>query len=97
MGGIYDPTDEFGGNDKWRRVVDPKPSDEWPGSWAFFDSGATSLPSLRNDDGQVIRIYDGPNGYRAFVHRGGSEEWGPTISNVEDVHDGMAAYMRENP
>jgi hypothetical protein len=97
MNGIYDPTDDLGGNEKWRRVVDPKSTDEWPGTWELFDSEATTLASFRNEDGQVIRVHDGPNGYRAFVHRGGTEEWGPTISNIEDVHDGMAAYMEDNP
>jgi hypothetical protein len=55
------------------------------------------LPSFRNDEGQIIRVHRGNNGFRAFVHRGGTEEWGPTSRHIQELHDDVVEYMENNP
>lgn len=85
---------------KSRRVEMPGPGDEWPGTWRYFDSGATRLPSFINDDGTKIRVnkrnrVDEP-AIRAFVHGTEETEFGPAWTGA-DIHDDLVDYMEAHP
>lgn len=101
----YDPADEFvdvddlrelGGFMKGRRLKNPEESDEWPGSWDVYKTGATRLPSFRNDEGQVIRFRKKPiSGVSAFVHKKGTKTWEGKLAR--EIHDPILDYMESNP
>lgn len=105
LGEFYDPADEFvdvdelrdlGGYHKGRRLKSPEDSDDWPGTWEVYRTGATRLPSWKNDDGQVIRFRQKPmTGVSAFVHKKGTETWEGKLAR--DIHDPVLEYMEANP
>lgn len=81
---------------KQRRVTNPRPDDDWPGSWEVFEDAMTRLPSWHNDDGNIIRVDTSrPSGPLGFVHVGGRERWEPEF--VDELHDQMVEYMAANP
>lgn len=82
--------------EKRRRLADPHPNDEWPGSWEAWESPMSDLPSLRNDQGMVIRIDTMSRGRpSAFVAQGDDERWRGLSWSA--LHRSVFRYMEDHP